>query len=248
MKSIKCVCALCGKEIERKKQSVYVEKHFCSMKCKAEYQRMAKPVTKEWLIEHYVVKRMNTTEIGKIVNRNPKSVWNWLKDFEIPTRPRGGKSSPGSFKKGNISPTSGTHRPEYIKEILRKARKDKPNLPHLCGGKHWLDGKLPEDHPNWNGGCTPERQVFYSSKQWKEIIPKVWHRDNATCQLCGMMKKANRGVQFDIHHIVSFSNKSKRASLSNLVLLCRPCHLWVHSSKNNEGVLIHDDTKASNRK
>lgn len=239
MKPIKYKCDFCGEDIIRRPGP---KLHFCDIRCKSEYQRTFKPVSKEWLFDHYINKGMDTTQIAYMVNRDPKSVWNWLKDFDIPTRPRGGKTSPGSFKKGNISPTTGTHRPEYIKEILREVRKQNPTLPHLIGKPHYLKGKRGSETPNWKGGCTPERQKIYGSLKWKKRVVEVWSRDNATCQKCGMHKGTNRDVKFDIHHIKPFYSKESRTDINNLILLCSPCHYWVHSNANTEKEFIHDDT------
>jgi len=106
--------------------------------------------------------------------------------------------------------------------------------------KHWgavgpdnpMYGRTGEISPNWKGGITPERQAFYSSKEWCEIVPKVWKRDKATCQKC-KHKKSDED-EFHIHHIVSFEIEELRAVLSNLILLCFDCHNWVHSRQNEE--------------
>lgn len=82
----------------------------------------------------------------------------------------------------------------------------------------------------WNGGCTPERQEFYNTSEWKEISQQVWKRDNATCQRCNNSWKTVK--KFHIHHIVSFAVKELRAKIDNLVLLCEDCHMWIHSKKN----------------
>jgi hypothetical protein len=203
------------------------------MVCKSAYQRLARPVTKEWLEDHYLSKNLDCTQIGRLVNRDPKSVWNWLKDFGIPTRARG-YAAPNGFKKGHVSPTAGQHRPESVKEALRRARKASPTLPHLNGSIHYLKGKRGAETPNWKGGCTPERQGFYSSREWKDAVIVVWQRDNAICCRCSLDSRILRRehIQFAIHHIESFTVKEKRADPSNLVLLCRQCHLWVHSKVN----------------
>src|SRR5574341_544494 len=89
MKPITRPCAFCGKSVTRK--SPGKQRSFCDNKCKSEFQRLAKPVTKEWLIQKYSVERLDCTQISKMVDRDSKSVWNWLKDFGIPTRPRGSR-------------------------------------------------------------------------------------------------------------------------------------------------------------
>lgn len=95
------------------------------------------------------------------------------------------------------------------------------------GDKNWMFGKKGSNAPSYKGGCTPERQSFYESKEWKDVVSLVWKRDNYTCQKC---KTSKHGMH--IHHIVSFRIKHLRAVLSNLILLCPDCHNFVHSRKN----------------
>jgi hypothetical protein len=112
--------------------------------------------------------------------------------------------------------------------------------------KHW--GQLGSDNPMWNkrgelnprwlGGVTPERQAFYTSKEWKSACSSVWKRDKAKCRRCGIFKKDQEDIPFHIHHIESFANKELRADTSNLVLLCEVCHHFVHSKKNTNNEFL----------
>jgi len=235
-------CSFCGAPVVRKKQSALanIKLHFCNIGCKAQYQKLAKPVDREWLEDHYIRQGLDCAQIGRMVNRDTKSVWNWLKDFGIPTRPRGGMIALRAWQKCHSPAHTGHHHSEAVKQKLREARKVHPNLPHLEGGVHYLKGKRGAETPNWKGGCTPERQAFYSSLEWKALVIAVWHRDNAICQRCRLDHRIINceNVKFAIHHIESFADKEKRADLDNLVLLCRQCHLWVHSRANINKELI----------
>jgi len=97
-----------------------------------------------------------------------------------------------------------------------------------------------EENPHWKGGITPERQAFYTSREWAEACLFVWNRDKATCQRCGK-KKINNDEEFHIHHIISFSQKELRAEPNNLILLCGDCHRWVHSAKNMNNEFLGGD-------
>lgn len=187
---------------------------------------------KDWLYNEYITKKRTANDIAKDVKRDPKTVWTWLKKFNIPTRPRGGDSSSGSFKKGTQIWKDRKHK-ESTKQKIREARLKDGHVPYLRDGKHWLKTVDKEHHPLWKGGISSERQSVYSSKEWVEAVKQVWKRDNATCQNCGKHhnEEGNRG-NFHIHHIISFKNKSTRTDIDNLVLLCKSCHLWVHSKKN----------------
>lgn len=93
-----------------------------------------------------------------------------------------------------------------------------------------------ETNPNWKGGITSERELFYGSKEWKRNCYIVWKRDKATCQRCKI--KYNQGIPFHVHHIISFRVKELRSDINNLILLCKECHQFIHSNKNKDKEFI----------
>jgi len=188
---------------------------------------------KDWLRNKYINEGLNCTQIGVIVDRDPKTVWSWVKKFNIPTRSRGADSSPGTFAKGHKKGVGRIHS-EATKDKIREKCIERGAVPYLNNeGNHWLKGVKGKNNPSWRGGLTPERQSVYSSKKWVKAVKIVWKRDNAICQNCGKKHNDNKNRgSFHIHHIVSFQNKSTQTEPSNLILLCRKCHLWVHSKKN----------------
>lgn len=193
---------------------------------------------KQYLIDEYITKKRTCNDIAVDVKKDPKTVWSWLKKYDIPTRPRGGESSSGSFKKGFNLWIGRKHKDES-KQKIRDARLRDGHVPYLKNGEHWLRSVSLEKHPNYKNGLSPERQSIYSSLEWIELVKKVWSRDNAICQNCGKHHniETNRG-NFHIHHIVSFQVKEKRLDLDNLILLCKECHKWVHSKKNTNNKFI----------
>jgi 5-methylcytosine-specific restriction endonuclease McrA len=121
-------------------------------------------------------------------------------------------------------------------QIPRRTIREARGVKHwsVSGEKNGMRGRTGERNPNWRGGCSPERQAFYSSAEWAEVVPKVWARDNYQCQRCGA---SSHGLH--IHHLETFANKKCRADMGNLVLLCKSCHNFVHSRKNIEGEFIN---------
>lgn len=107
------------------------------------------------------------------------------------------------------------------------------------GSANGMYGRCGKDNPQWKGGITPERQAFYISEEWKKVRSDVWIRDEANCQRCNIYKE-DYNDNFHIHHIVSFEVVELRAVLSNLILFCKDCHIWVHSKKNVEGMFIEN--------
>lgn len=228
-------CVICGTHVKKRwaKNDPRVPK-YCCWDCKSEGQRRTKPITKEWLYQKYIVEEMSANAIAKIVHRDPTRVLDWMEDFGIPTRSRGTAPSSHHYKTGQVSPFKGcTHTPE-AKEKIRQKRLEDGHVPYLKGGVHYLKGKRGAETPNWKGGVTPERQAFYDKKEWRALVKQVWKRDRAVCQRCdlyyGVARK--KSIQFHIHHIIPFVVKKFRLDLDNLVLLCRPCHLFIHSNEN----------------
>lgn len=232
MPIINTTCRFCSAPLVRKQSS---SMHFCGTKCKSEWQKLAKPVSEEWLRNAYITQGLDCTKIGKIVQRDPKTVWNWLKSFGIPTRKRGTTGN-HVFSIGAPRILSEEGR-KKLSDQARKARSEDGRVPYLKDGKHWLhhEGAV---SPNWKGGITPERQKVYSSQEWKDAVKEVWKRDKFCCVRCGVDLRCKK-KQCAIHHIESFKNKEKRTDVTNLVLLCKTCHLWVHSKKNTDKEFIY---------
>lgn len=102
----------------------------------------------------------------------------------------------------------------------------------FCSLKCFYQYNRGQNNPLWKGGVTPERQSFYKSDEWKSAVKIVWERDNATCQRCGCRNEADIRHEFHIHHVISFKHKEFRADVDNLLLVCKNCHIWIHSSQN----------------
>lgn len=244
-------CKRCGKRIVRRGTRRPV---FCSLVCKGEWQKTTKPVSREELFNLYVEKGLSTYAIAKRVHRNPKRVYEWLVGFGIQPRPRGWSTASGTqpFHSRTWLEREYTENLRSAKDIadecevtennilffLRKLGIPTRSMDEIRAKKYWgaigpdnpMYGRRGEQNPHWKGGVTPERQGFYLSAEWKSVSQKVWKRDNATCRRCGL--RMAPGVQMHIHHKISFAYAPLRARLSNLVLLCEPCHDWVHSKRN----------------
>ena len=219
--------------------------YFCSIQCKSLWQKKQREDNgwdKNWLKTQYHTLGKSANKIAKEIGRDPKRVWEWIKDYGLETRPRGTDYGQ-NFQAGGKSPFKGKKHTEKAKQAVRDARLKDGRIPCMKDGVHWMhhpdhEGQKPG---SWRGGVTPERQAFYSSKEWSDAVKKVWERDNATCQRCGKHHNtAKARGTFHIHHIISFMHKEYRADVDNLLLLCRPCHLWVHSAKNEHKEFIKE--------
>jgi len=175
---------------------------------------------------------MNATQIGKIVGRDPKSVWTWLKHAGIKTRARGFGVPSQLFTKGMKNHMKGRSHSVQSRLKISQSNMGKPKIPN--GEKHHWAGVIGSLHPSWKGGLTPERQSFYGSKEWKAACVAVWHRADAKCERCGLDSRSipTKDRNFHIHHIVSFQVRKLRAEVTNLMLACAPCHKFIHSKLN----------------
>lgn len=195
---------------------------------------------RSWCEQKYVVEGLGCPEIGQLVHRDPKTVYYWLQKHGIPTRPRGADVRQ-HFAKGTQLRLGVKHTPETIAKV-RQASLERGAVPYLRNGEHFNKGKRGAVVANWKGGVTPERQTFYRSDEWKAAVKAVWKRADAKCERCGLNHRTidRRASKFHVHHIVTFAVKELRCDVDNLVLLCRPCHLWVHSNANTERQFIKD--------
>lgn len=234
----KYTCKHCQKEFKRNGKRKAV---FCSIQCKADWQREQKPATKEWLYQKYIVEELGTYEIGNLVNRDAKRVWRWLVDYGIETRNQHDSIVLMNKRKSTREKrrvTSSRPMTQATKDKLSKAKTGK-SYPNLAGKNNGMYGRTGKSNPRWKGGTTPERHALYSSLKWKDAIKKVWARDDGYCQRCN--KKSNGRNLFHIHHIKSFSDYPElRCEVSNLILFCAKCHHWVHSNKNTEKEFINE--------
>jgi hypothetical protein len=186
----------------------------------------------ETLARLYAELGLSCPDIGWLYERDAKTVHYWLRQDGIPTRHRGSNAAQ-HFQAGQATRLGKPHTPESIRKI-RSASIARGAVPYLRDGKHWLTGAAPDANPNWKGGATPERQEFYRTEEWKAACIVVWRRANACCERCGLdYRSVNRDTErFHVHHIVPFAVRELRAAVLNLVLLCRGCHLFVHSKAN----------------
>ncbi|HLF13212.1 MAG TPA: HNH endonuclease signature motif containing protein [Gammaproteobacteria bacterium] len=237
---ITVTCAYCAEALQR-----YASKsrtYFCNTNHKALWQiarREAHGFTREWLISEYVEKCRSANEIALEIGRDATRVLEWLNDYGIRTRPRGHNHAQLA-KDG--SPFRGkSHTPETRARLREIALADgRVPFNRLVGPP--MRGKRGAETINWKGGVTPERQAFYSSREWKDACRAVWARADAYCERCGLdSREVDLTIApFHVHHITSFAVRELRSVLTNLALLCAPCHRFVHSRGNIDNELLRD--------
>lgn len=186
----------------------------------------------DWLRQRYEVEGLSTYDIGRMVGRDPKSIYRKLRDFGIPTRPRGHNVRVGEDRPWEASDWTGrTHTPEARALISKAARRPRP---WLRGEANGMFGAVQADNPNWRGGISPERQRIYAGSAWKAVRREVIDRDEGTCCRCGVKPSGTKALH--LHHVESWeAAPERRLDPTNLVTMCRKCHEWTHSTANAAG-------------
>lgn len=78
-----------------------------------------------------------------------------------------------------------------------------------------------ENHWNWQGGKTDDKERIRNTVQYKDWRRKVFERDGFRCVECG----DDKGGNLEADHIKRFSNNPElRFVLENGRTLCRLCH------------------------
>lgn len=254
-------CGICGKEVVR---AGFKAGRFCSRACASEHRRTWKPVSRDWLHQKYVIEGLGTVQIGRLVSRHPKRVYEWLVNLGIPTREKWHGNVPdckpfhdpvwlaAEYAKGRspydiaeeLGVASGTIYKYLAKAgIETRAAAETTRLSGkqqgAKGERNAMYGRKGSASPTWKGGHTPERQAFYNTQEWAVACLAAWKRDDATCQRCET-RKSDESQKYCVHHIVSFAVAHLRAEPSNLILLCDECHRWVHSRKNKDREFIEE--------
>lgn len=185
----------------------------------------------DWLRAKYVDEGLSTYDIGRLVSRDPKRIYEKLREFGIPTRPRGEnlRGADCYMKSGGVNPFAGRkHTAEARRAIGSAAAGAKPNL---RGARNGMAGRTGAANPNYRDGSSPERQRAYASGVGRDFLRAIYARDSYRCRRCGAGKKGPRGIH--AHHIRPWAgNPALRFDAENVVTLCRACHEWVHSAEN----------------
>lgn len=78
-----------------------------------------------------------------------------------------------------------------------------------------------------------EYQAIYRSPLWKKVRRVALSRANGLCEQC--MKIGKISYVDDVHHIVPIKvDINKAYDISNLICLCRSCHIEAHKRIGHE--------------
>ena len=75
--------------------------------------------------------------------------------------------------------------------------------------------------------------------RWLELEKKIRKRDKDRCQACG--RKKSKGMEMNVHHLHYYPNhKPWEYEESDLITLCRDCHIDAHDQINFDSLKIGD--------
>lgn len=216
-----------------------------------ESDNMKKKYTNELLdvvVDYYINKQLNCTEISDIIKINKYTLYGWLKKKGIQRRDKNkqrigkklkpftkehceniskskiGKAPPCAFIKryGKSNPFYGkTHRPEaWIKRKKTMAERGV--------------SQKGDNNSNWKGGLSISRSRIYAGVGYKNWRDAIFKRDNYTCKYCG--DKIGHNLQ--AHHVIPFAwcvqyNTKLLFDIDNGITLCVTCHDELHKIINN---------------
>ena len=119
-------------------------------------------------------------------------------------------------------------RPE-VREKLRIANQGQKGIRKNTGRTHFKRGHIPfnkgkehlslNEHPMWKGGKSFEPYPVTFNRKLKLLIKE---RDKNICFICYSV------IKLIVHHI---DENKQNCEPSNLITLCRSCHMKVHHRK-----------------
>lgn len=117
---------------------------------------------------------------------------------------------------------------ECCSKIFETQIRPSRNPQKYCSKKCMGIMRMGATNPNWKGG-----PVSNYGSNWSRQSRLAKSRDKYICQICGY--KAGDDLPLDVHHIISlrkFKGNWRTANkLSNLISLCRICHVKVETGK-----------------
>lgn len=135
---------------------------------------------------------------------------------------------------------------------------DKRNTPRRpageCNWQRWEEPGYREKHSaqmtgeknmNWKGGITKITNKIRCSPEYAKWRMDIFHRDNFTCQKCGLKNGMGKRVKFEAHHKVYLSYIIEKFDIRSLEearsceylwkldiaeCLCFDCHVEIHKT------------------
>lgn len=209
------ICKNCKKEFRSSKR----KQMYCSRKCKAEFER--DPSKKSIFICKWCQK-----EFEEWTYRQPTFCSNQCRSEYGARQPKPNARTPENYLTMQCESCGEEYK--IHKCIIENPNRNTRFCSIECRAIAMSKERMGENNPNFVHGLT----YLYPGRgqNWHSQRRKVIRRDKRTCQVC---KKTKNGL--DVHHVipyVNFEDNWKEANkLSNLITLCRQCHVKVEKGK-----------------
>lgn len=155
----------------------------------------------------------------------------------------GGVFSPVKYKKSINRFVGATGRMNCSKQCIDKWKSEtkgvymRANRERFSGPNNW----------NWKGACLRKNRS-YRGAEWNTVAEKIRNRDKRRCVNCGMSEedhKARWSHKLEVHHKIpfhEFTDYKKANKPSNLVTLCKSCHMTADRAiKNRQLMIVFED-------
>lgn len=197
---------------------------------------------KQWLKQMYWGKDLSSLQIADQLDLSDDAVRQWMDRHSIEKRTRREASTDGDLDKLDdvdwmcdqyTEERRSTH---AIAEDIGVAQQTVSAKLREYGVEMRIGGPKGPNHPHWK---DTDMHPQYFGPNWDEQARAARMRDQARCRMCGVTEKehkAQRGEKLHVHHKTPrsefFTSEDgldwKEANkVSNLVTLCRPCHMTV---------------------
>ena len=184
---------------------------------------------KKWLENEYSNKKKSVCQIADELGRNPKTIYEKIRDFKIQTRPRGYNfigDSPDNYtnQPDRKSGFAGKKHSDEVKKIISKRTLQVQPWLYVVRGEKREESKM------------NKIKKIEEAKKWKKIFRQVLERDEYRCCYCGKHEQIKDLRAF---YIPTDATDEQILDASNYETLC----LDHYIEKKLEKGIIADESK-----
>ena len=173
-------------------------------------------LTKQFLYQKYIVEKLSTYQIAKIIDCGIATIWKYLKKYNIPTR------TISESHKGALNPMYGKHLSEETRRKMSEAKKGENSPNYGKFGKessHWKGGRKKDSNGYWH--------IYNPNHPYADKNGYVYEHRLVVEQYLGRYLLTNEVV----HHINGIKDDNRIENL--MVFCCDPAHRRWHKNPNN---------------
>ena len=182
----------------------------------------------DWLHEKFVLEDLEQKEIANICNVAPQTIFKYVNRYNLEKEYKYHDEEWLENKYKNKNKT--------LSQIANECDVARQTIANWCE-KHNIKISYPEgqNHPQFkpNGGKYPENK----GGSWEKNRREALERANYACENPSCDENVESlGRNPDVHHIVPYKFKEKYDvnDLSNLIVLCRSCHIEAEPPKKDD--------------